>query len=113
MPKESRPGPGIGITAANLGKGQYCRVFRTKDFGAYCATVENLASAGKTVREMIALCQFFQPLKIVFGSGNLTGMIIATNAIPANILRGVYLITNTMSCLGGFSIFHHFGCGQK
>ena len=41
---------------------------------------------------MIDLCRFFLPLKIIFGSGNFSGMIIGTNAIPANILRGIYLI---------------------
>ena len=70
-------------------------MFRTEDFAHDCATVENLASAEKAVREMITLCRFFLPLKIIFGSGNFSGMIIVTNAIPANIIRGIYHIKNT------------------
>ena len=37
---------------------------------------------------------FFLPLKTIFGSGKFSGMIMDTNAIPANIFRGIYHFLN-------------------
>ena len=43
---------------------------------------------------MISLCWFFLRQKIIFGSGNFSGMIIGSNAMPGNDIRAIYTSKN-------------------